>query len=164
MRILSIAIAASCAVLPLPTLSQIQICDFGGKCQSFSKQEDANRYVEQIAAARAKQARDIEQAMPIDYRDCIVPALLDEMTPDKAQHYFIKDLDTLLQGKLRQRGIQALPESAFPQKWREIQNHSKHTPYWHFSFAFTGVTKPGEEYQADVGFSCGTLCHELCMC
>ncbi|HMD73335.1 MAG TPA: hypothetical protein VKG05_05690 [Steroidobacteraceae bacterium] len=96
--------------------------------------------------------------MPIDYRDCIVPALLDEMRPDKAQHYFIKDLDAHLQGKLRERGVKALPESAFPQKWLEIQNHSLHTPYYQFSFLFTGVTKPGEEYQAGVGFHCGTLC------
>jgi hypothetical protein len=159
MRILPIAIAASCALLTQPTPSQIQVCDDpGGKCQSFSKREDANKYIQSIAAARAKQARDIEQSMPIDYRDCIVAALLDEMTPDKARHYFIKDLDAHLKGKLRERGVEALPESAFPQKWREIQSHSHNTPYWQFSFLFTGVTKPGEEYQAVVGFHCGTLC------
>ena len=96
--------------------------------------------------------------MPIDYRDCIVAALLDEMAPDKARHYFIQDLDSYLQGKLREHGVEALPESDFPQKWREMQNHSHNTPYWQFSFAFTGVTKPGEEYQAFVEFHCGTLC------
>jgi hypothetical protein len=84
MRIVVIAIAASCAALAQPTLSQIQVCDVGGKCQSFAKPEDADRYVQSIDAARTKQARDTERAMPIDYRDCIVPALLDEMAPDKA--------------------------------------------------------------------------------
>jgi hypothetical protein len=103
-------------------------------------------------------ARDIEQAMPIDYRDCIVVALSDEMTSDKTQHYFVDDLDTHLQSKLDQRGIRALPGSEFPQKWRLIQNHSGTTPYWHFSFAFTGVTRPGEEYEAYVGFHCGSRC------
>jgi hypothetical protein len=66
----------------------------------------------------------------------LIAALLDEMILDKAQHYLIKDMDTHLQHKPRKRGIQALPESAFPQKWRGIQNHSQHTPYWHFSFTF----------------------------
>src|SRR5271166_5080151 len=160
MRILPMAIAASCALLTQPTLSQYQVCDDGpgGKCQNFSKREDMVTYVQSIAAAAAKQARDIEQSMPIDYRDCIVPALLNEMRPDKARHYFIKDLDAHLQGKLRQLGVKALPESAFPEKWREMQNHSHNTPYYDFSFAFIGVTKPGEEYQAGVGFHCGTLC------
>jgi hypothetical protein len=158
MRTLAIAISAACAFLAQPIFAQIKICDFAGECQSFSRQEDANRYLQQIAAAREKQARDIERAMPIDYRDCIVPALLDEMSADKSQHYFIKDLDDHLQSRLRQRGIQALPGSAIPKKMREIQNHSLHTPYWQFSFIFTGVIKPGLEYQADVGFHCGTLC------
>ena len=158
MRILATAIAASFAVLAQPIIAQIQICDFAGKCQSFSKQEDANRYFEQMVATREKMARDIERSMPIDYRDCIVAALLDEMRPDKSQHYFIKDLDAHLQSKLRQHGIQALPESDFPKKMREIQNHSLHTPYWQFSFIFTGVNRQGEEYLADVGFHCGTLC------
>ena len=158
MRSFAIAIAVGSAALSQPILAQIQICDMKYECKNFSTSEEAGRYAESVAAAGKKQSRDIEGAMPIDYRDCIVAALSDEMNPDKTQHYFVEDMDAHLQSKLRERGIRALPESAFPLKWRAIQNRSRNTPYWHFSFAFTDVAKPHEEYQAFVGFHCGTLC------
>jgi hypothetical protein len=158
MRIMTAAVAATLAVLSQPIGAQTQICDLSGECHNFVNPGDADRYMRSVDVARAKRSRDIEQAMPIDYRDCIVVALSDEMTSDKAQHYFIDDLDKHLQSKLGQRGIRALPGAVFPKKWRLVQNHSGNTPYWHFSFAFTGVAKPGEEYEASVGFQCGSRC------
>ena len=141
--------------------AQIQVCDDPSNCKTFSSQHDAERYVEDSARAKEARARDIIRQMPIDYRDCILPALLDEMLPlarKGTEHLYVADMDQSLAAKLAEHGVTALPESAFPKKITELQNHTSHTSYWHFSFLFTAILKPNEDYEARIGFSCGTLC------
>jgi hypothetical protein len=96
--------------------------------------------------------------MPIDYRDCIVPALLDEMLPLRREHLYVHGMDQRLAAKLTQHGVTALPESAFPKKIQELQKYTPHTSYWDFAFLFLATLKPNEEWEVGVGFHCGTLC------
>lgn len=138
--------------------AQLRVCDFAGPCKTFASQQDAVRYIEAHAKASKARARDIALQMPIDWRDCILPALLDEMLPLRMENLYVSDMDRRLAAKLAQHGVIALPESALPKKIRELQNHTQHTSYWDFSFAFLAILKPNEEYEAGIGFHCGTLC------
>jgi hypothetical protein len=88
-------------------------------------------------------------------RDANLDELANTRMADLAQ---VRDNDYL---KVAASSLEAIPDklstaTAFRKNGGKFQDHSKHTPHWHFSFAFTGVTKLVEEYQADVGFSCGT--------
>jgi hypothetical protein len=138
--------------------AQIQVCESPGRCSTFASQQDAVRYVKAYATAKQAKNRDIVLHMPIDYRDCILPALLDEMLPLANQNLYVAGMDKKLAAKLAEHGVIALPESAFPEKIRALQNYAQHTSYWHFSFLFTATLKPNEEYEAGIGSACGTLC------
>jgi hypothetical protein len=160
-KVIALVAVAECFLSCNAGFAQIQICDFASDCKTFSSQEDANRYVQDSAREREAHARDIILHMPIDYRDCIVPALLDEMLPlakKGTEHLYVMDMDKELQAKLAEHGVAALPGSVFPKRIRELQGHTHHTSYWHFSFLFTATLKPNEEYEARIGLHCGTLC------
>ena len=127
--------------------AQIQVCDDTSNCKIFSSQQDADRYVEDLAREKEAQARDIVLPMPIDYRDCILPALLDEMLPlakKGTEHLYVADMDKELRAKLAEHGVTALPESAFPKKIKDLQDHTLHTSYWHFSFLCSALRSPDD--------------------
>ncbi len=150
---------AGCSLWCDAGFAQIQVCDPG--CKTFSSEEDANRYVQDSAKEKEARSRDILLHMPIDYRDCILPALVDEMLPlakKGTEHLYVADMDEELRAKLADHGVAALPDSAFPKEIKELQNHTHHTSYWHFSFRFIATLKPNEEYEAGIGLHCGTLC------
>jgi hypothetical protein len=141
--------------------AQVQVCENASPCKTFSSQEEADRYVEDSAKEKEAQARDIVLHMPINYRDCILPALLDEMVSlaqKGTEHIYVADMDKELQAKLAEHGVFTSPESAFPEDVKELQNYTHNTSYWHFSFRFTAVLKPNEEYEARIGYHCGSLC------
>ena len=138
--------------------AQMRICPDEGPCKTFASQEEAVRYLREQAKAGEARARDIMLHMPIDYRDCILPALLDEMLPLRGRNLYVSRMDKRLADKLAQYGVSTLPESAFPRKLRELQNQTPHSAYYDFAFGFLAVLKPNEEWEAGVGFHCGTLC------
>jgi len=158
MRKLALLITASSLLPMAPTPAQVQVYDSKGQRREFATQEEANRYIEGVNAAAAQRSQEIQQSLPIDFRDCVVQVFMDSMQPKKSQHYFIDNLDDQLQKSLREHGVNAQPGSTFPKKWLDLQNHSHHTPYWQFSYSFASVITPGEEYAMGVGFHCGTLC------
>jgi hypothetical protein len=77
------------------------------------------------------------------------------------EYLYLADMDEGLRTKLAEHGVTALPESAFPEKIKELQNYTNH---WHFIFRFTAVLKPNEEYEAGMGYHCGTLCLSRTRC
>jgi hypothetical protein len=138
--------------------AQTNVCYDEGNCKTFPSQQDADRYIKDHAKATEARARGIIRHMPIDYRDCILPALLDEMLPLRMENLYVAGMDKTLEAKLAQHGVSALPESAFPKKIRELQSYTPHTSYWQFSFGFLATLEPNEEYEFFIGSHCGTLC------
>lgn len=150
-KLIGIVAVAWCFLSCDICFAQIQICLQAEHCKTFASPEDARRFV------KARE-RDIILHMPIDYRDCILPALLDEMRPLRLKNIYVRRMDQKLAAKLAQHGIPALPESAFSKKLKELQSRSPHSAYYDFAFAFLATLKPNEEWEAGVGFYCGTLC------
>jgi len=158
---IALGAVAGCFLTCSSGFAQIQVCEDASGCKTFTSQEEANRYAEDSGRQKEAQARDIALHMPIDYRDCILPALLDQMLPlgkMGTEHLYLADMDEGLRTKLAEHGVTALPESVFPEKIKELQNYTHHTSYCHFIFRFTAVLRPNEEYEAGIGYHCGTLC------
>lgn len=129
------------------------------------------------AQARKRQQQDaaIIKQMPVDYRDCALPVLVDlfmrRAAPERGYHLYVKvfdhDMDTYLQAALARYGITAYPYSTMP-KWgaewgirpSERPFHAvdpRHTPYWGFSLG--GITaKSAGRYSVGAGYVCGSLC------
>jgi len=147
-----------CLVGSNAAVSQITVCENFSNCRTFSSEEDANRYMEEAAKKRSDQEQEIIRSMPIDYRDCILVALLDEIPKQKTEHIYLDRLDMHLRRQLERNGVNVFPGTAEPKSALALTNRTQHTHYWNFSFAFTAVLKTDEEYEAEVGFHCGTLC------
>src|SRR5215469_15030736 len=147
-RLFALGTVAGCFLNCSAGFAQIQVCDYDAShCKTFASQEEANRYFEESAREKEALARDIVLHMPLDYRDCILPALLDEMLPlakKGTEHIYVANMDKELQAKLAEQGVFTSPESAFPEGVKELQNCTHNTSYWHFSFRFTAVFKPNE--------------------
>jgi hypothetical protein len=129
-----------------------------------------------IAAAKRQQQRDaaVIKQMPVDYRDCVLPVLLEVMRQDakSGNHLYVAvfghDMDAHLQAALARHGITAYPSSAMP-KWGvqwgfSPSGHPSHgvvdpqfTPYWGFSIGDIVATSPGR-YTIRAGYTCGSLC------
>jgi hypothetical protein len=114
--------------------------------------------------------------MPVDYRNCVLPVLVDlmrEPATQKRNHLYVRifgrDMDAYLQAALAKYGIAAYPVSALP-KWgpdwgitpSERALHGvdpRFTPYWEFWIEHITARSPGR-YSVGAGLYCGHLCYE----
>jgi len=109
--------------------------------------------------------------MPVDYRDCVLPVLVDLIAAQKRDHVYVTifghDMDAYLQTALAGHGITAYPASALPKfgaHWGVIpQEHPfrdidpRFTPYWEFSVGHITAKSSGR-YTVGAGYFCGSLC------
>jgi hypothetical protein len=126
-----------------------------------------------IAAAKRQQEQDaaVITEMPVDYRDCVLPVLVDLIAAQKRNYVYVTvfghDMDAYLQTALASHGISAYPVSALPKfgaYWGVIPpEHPFHdvdprfTPHWEFSVGHITAKSPGR-YTVGAGYFCGSLC------
>lgn len=157
-----------------------------GHASSSSSREPPNQAADHLTAqqaaliARAKQLRDRDAAvikqMPVDYRDCVLPVLVDLFDRQgglqRGYHLYVTvfdhDMDAHLQAALAGYGIAAYPGSAMP-KWGPSWGFSPSgrpfhgvvdpgfTPYWGFSVGGITAEAPGR-YSVGAGYMCGSRC------
>jgi hypothetical protein len=128
------------------------------------------QWLKQIEADQAeaqRQSDEVVRRLPVDPDECVLPVLVDvmEQTRHKMEvrryvSVFGHDMDGRLQRLLRQRGLEAWPDSALV---RDTQGHDPYvsgghqTNFWHFSVG--GMEKVGaDEYVLGAGYLCGSLC------
>jgi len=129
-----------------------------------------------VAAAKRQQQQDaaVIKQMPVDYRDCVLPVLVEVMrqAATTGNHLYVTvfghDMDAYLQAALARHGIAAYPSSAMP-KWGVEWGFSpsgrpfhdvvdpQFTPYWGFSIGDIAAKSPGR-YTVAAGYMCGSLC------
>jgi TonB family protein len=132
------------------------------------------KQIEADAAEKQRQSIEILRQLPVDPDECVLPVLVDLMEQTRHQKLvrryisvFDHDMDGRLQRLLRQRGLEARPDSALV---RDTQGHDPydprdpynsgdphHTNFWHF--AVGSIEKVGaDEYVLGAGYHCGSLC------
>jgi len=115
-----------CLVGSNAAVSQITVCENFSSCRTFSSEEDANRYMEEAAKKRSDQEQEIIRSMPIDYRDCILVALLDEIPKQKTEHIYLDRLDMHLRRQLERNGVNVFPGTAEPRSALVLTNRTQH--------------------------------------
>ena len=118
-------------------------------------------------AEKQRQSDEVLRQLPVDPDECILPVLVDLMEQTRHEKQvrryvsvFDHDMDGNLQRLLRQRGLEASPNSALP---RDSQGNDpygsggRQTNFWQFSVG--AIEKVGtDEYVLGAGYHCGSLC------
>jgi hypothetical protein len=132
------------------------------------------KQIQADAAEKRRQSIEILRQLKVDPDECVLPVLVDLMEQtrhDKQVRRYVSvfdhDMDGRLQRLLRQRGLEARPNSALV---RDTVGHDPydscdprhscdphHTNFWHFSVG--AIEKVGaDEYVLGAGCHCGSLC------
>ncbi len=120
------------------------------------------------AAEKQRQSNEILRRLPVDPDECVLPVLVDLMEQTKHEKQvrryvsvFDHDMDGRLRRLLRQRGLEAGPNSALVKDTRGHDPYDSddphHTKFWQFSVGV--IDKVGaDEYVIGAGYYCGSLC------
>jgi len=123
--------------------------------------------IETDAAKKQQQSVEVLRQLPVDPDECILPVLVDLMEQTRHEKEVLRyvsvfdhDMDGRLQRLLRQRGLEARPNSALV---RDTQGRDpygpggRHTDFWQFSVG--AIEKASaDEYGLGAGYHCGSLC------
>jgi hypothetical protein len=131
------------------------------------------KQIEADAPEKRRQINEVLRQLPVDLDECVLPVLVDLMDQTRHEKHVRRyvsvsghDMDGKLQRLLRQRGLDARPDSLLV---RDNQGHDPysvdphnsgdptHTNFWHFSVG--AIEKVGvDEYLFGAGYHCGSLC------
>jgi hypothetical protein len=138
-----------------------------------SRLQQQLKQMEADAAEKERQSIEVLRQLRVDPDECVLPVLVDLMEQTRYREVrryvsvFDHDMDGRLQRLLRQRGLEAEPDSALV---RDTQGHDpydsgdrhnsgdpRHTNFW--QFALGGLERVGaDEYVLGAGYHCGSLC------
>ena len=123
--------------------------------------------IEADAAEKRRQSNEVLRQLPVDPDECALPVLVDLMEQTRHEKQvrryvsvFDHDMDGKLQRLLRQRGLEAGPNSALVRDTRGHDPYASGLPltnFWQFSVGV--IEKVGaDEYVLGAGYYCGSLC------